>query len=444
MTSALTTAWVSIDPLQRTWHLHFPPGRVPPALASSKKLTIRLGSWKKTLAITQKQPGAGAIQSRIRIRPHPGNIPSIGPFIGILTVAGKGLFRGVESNFIDIIEAGRKLGALVYVIPVENIDWKTLTVGGYLYHERNRKWVKETLPLPHVMYNRIPNRTHEEKEYVKSALERLSALPQLTLYNRQFFNKRQLFTALQKNSTISNYIPQTVPLISRESLYHMLHSHALVYIKPVNGMAGKGIYRLHKKQGSYLLQYQLKKSTVAKTFTTQEQLWRFLSPRLEGPHLIQQGINLATFQNKLFDIRLLAQKNGRGEWGVTGMGVRLAGVGRITTHVPRGGSIQSPSAILPVAFPHSSKAELLASIRRAALTIARALEKEWPTLGEVSMDIGIDKHQRIWFIEANSKPGKFDEPHIRKLSLRRTIEYAQYQSNFARPKGGLHRARTNT
>lgn len=442
--NTLTTAWVSIDPLQRTWRLHFPSGRVPHALASSKKLTIRLGNWKKTLTVTQKRPGTNTIQSRIRIRLQPETISSVGPFVGILTVAGKGLFRGVESNFIDIIEAGRKHGALVYVIPVENIDWKTLTVSGYLYHERNQKWVKETLPLPHVLYNRIPNRMYEEKDYVKTALERLSALPHLTLYNRQFFNKRQLFAALQKNATVSDYLPQTLPLISRESLYHMLKSHALVYIKPVNGMAGKGIYRLQRKQGSYLLQYQLKKSTVTKTFTTHEQLWRFLAPRLEDPHLIQQGINLATFQNKLFDIRLLAQKNGRGEWRLTGMGVRLAGVGRITTHVPRGGSIQSPSVILPAAFPHSSTTELLASIRRAALTIARALEKEWPTLGEVSMDIGIDKNERIWFIEANAKPGKFDEPHIRKLSLRRTVEYAQYQSNFARPKGGLRRARTNT
>ncbi|BAU29546.1 YheC/D-like protein [Aneurinibacillus soli] len=443
MTGALTTAWVSIDPLQRTWRLHLPPGRVPHALALSKKLTIRLGNWKKTLTVTQKRPSAAVIQSRIRIHPQSGSTPSIGPFVGILTVAGKGLFRGVQSNFIDIIEAGRKFGALIYVIPVENIDWKTLTVRGYLYHKTSNKWVKETLPMPHVMYNRIPNRAYEEQEHVKAALDRLAALPQITLYNPHFFNKRRLFTTLQRDPNVSSYLPQTVPLLSRESLFHMLDSHALVYAKPVNGMAGKGIYRLQKRSRTdFVLQYQLKKSTVTQMFTSRDMLWNFLSPRLTGPYLIQQGIHLATFHNKLFDIRLLAQKNGHGEWGVTGIGIRLAGSGRITTHVPRGGSIQSPSVIFPTAFPRSSPTELLKSIRRVALTIAHSLEKEWPTLGEVSMDIGIDKQERIWFIEANSKPGKFDEPHIRKLSLRRTIEYAQYQSRFIHSKGGLRRVHT--
>ncbi|MCC3377739.1 YheC/YheD family protein, partial [Cohnella sp. REN36] len=74
---------------------------------------------------------------------------------------------------------------------------------------------------------------------------------------------------------------------------------------------------------------------------------------------------------------------------------------------------------------------MLASVRHMALSIARSLEKEWPTLGEVSMDIGIDKHAKIWFIEANAKPGKFDEPHIRRLSLQRIVEYAQHQANFS-------------
>lgn len=443
MMGALTTARVSIHPLQRTWYLHLPSGHVPHALAANKKLTIRLGSWKKTLTITQKRPDASVIQSRIRIQQQPDMTPSIGPFVGILTVAGKGLFRGVQSNFIDIIEAGRKFGALIYVIPVENIDWKTLTVRGYLYHKQNNKWVKETLPLPHVIYNRIPNRAYEEKEHVKTALDRLAALPQVTLYNPHFFNKRRLFTILQRDPDVSGYLPQTVPLTSKESLFHMLDLHPFVYVKPVNGMAGKGIYRLQKNtRTSFMLQYQLKKSTVKQIFTSRDMLWNFLSLRLDGPYLIQQGIHLATFHDKLFDMRLLAQKNGHGEWRVTGIGIRLAGSGRITTHVPQGGSIQSPYVILPAAFPRSSPADLLKSIRRVALMIARSLEKEWPTLGEVSMDIGVDKQERIWFIEANSKPGKFDEPHIRKLSLRRTIEYAQYQSRFIRSKGGVHRVHT--
>jgi len=428
--STLATGWVSIHPLHRTWRLHLSASKTPHPLLSRKKVRLRFGSWEKTMLVTRKRPNLYSIKAKVRIRSHQNHF-TIGPLVGILTVAGGGLFRGVQSNFIDIIEAGRRIGALVYVVPIENINWKTRTVQGYLYHRHGKKWIKERLPLPHVLYNRIPNRASEEQKHVKIALAQLSNMRNLTLYNPHFFNKQQLYAALQRDSGVLPYLPCTVPLSSKNILYEMLSSYPFVYIKPVNGMAGQGIYRVQRKPtGGYLIQYQERKKTVSKPFSTKEEVWMYLSSRIKQPYIIQQGIDLATFNNKLFDVRLLAQKNGRGEWDVTGMGIRLAGSGKITTHVPRGGSVQSPEEVLTAAFPHYSPENILISIHHMALRIARSLEKEWPALGEVSMDIGIDKTTRIWFIEANAKPGKFDEPHIRKLSLRRIVEYAQHQANF--------------
>ncbi|MBN6187993.1 YheC/YheD family protein [Aneurinibacillus sp. BA2021] len=428
--SGLATGWVSIHPLQHTWRLHLTGKKTPRALRTQKKISLQFGAWKKTLLITKRRPDPKLIRAKVRIRKQKNRF-AIGPFIGILTVAGGGLFRGVQSNFIDIIEAGRKWGAFVYVVPIENINWKSHTVQGYVFHAKEKKWIKELLPLPHVLYNRIPNRAYEEKEHVKAALEQLGTLRDVRLYNPQFFNKQKLYAILQKDAEVTSYLPQTLPLTSKTVLYDMLNLHPFVYVKPVQGMAGQGIYRIQKQRdGGFLLQYQQRNKTISKQFTAREDIWKYLSPRIVQPYLVQQGIDLATFENKLFDIRLLAQKNGCGIWDVTGTGIRLAGSGKITTHVPWGGSVQAPEDILLAAFPHTSQETLLASIHRMALNIARSLEKEWPTLGEVSMDIGIDKNARIWFIEANAKPGKFDEPHIRKLSLRRIVEYAQHQANF--------------
>ncbi|MEZ2657740.1 YheC/YheD family endospore coat-associated protein [Aneurinibacillus aneurinilyticus] len=428
--SRLATGWVSIHPLRRTWRLHISAKNSPRALLIRKRLRIQFGSWRKDLLITHKRPSPHTIKAKIRIRSQK-NRYTIGPLIGILTVAGGGRFRGVQSNFIDIIETGRKKGAFVYVVPIENIDWKSKTVQGYLFYSKEKKWIKERLPLPHVLYNRIPNRMFEEQAHVKAALEQLSTMRNLTLYNPQFFNKQQLYAALQRDPDITPYLPQTVTFTSKAQLYHMLSSYSFVYIKPVNGMAGKGIYRVQKiTNGGYLVQYQEQDDTVSKRFSSKGEVWTYLAPLIKQNYVIQQGIDLATFDNKLFDVRLLAQKNGRGEWEVTGAGIRLAGAGKITTHVPRGGSIQPPEDILMAAFPHIAPRHLLTSVRRMALRIARSLEKEWQTLGEVSMDIGIDKNMNIWFIEANAKPGKFDEPHIRKLSLQRIVEYAQHKAKF--------------
>jgi len=68
---------------------------------------------------------------------------------------------------------------------------------------------------------------------------------------------------------------------------------------------------------------------------------------------------------------------------------------------------------------------MLGQAGEAALTLARQIERSARTLlGEMSMDLGIDETGRIWFFEANSKPMKFDEPHIRQKSLERIFQYS--------------------
>lgn len=47
-------------------------------------------------------------------------------------------------------------------------------------------------------------------------------------------------------------------------------------------------------------------------------------------------------------------------------------------------------------------------------------------LGEMSMDLGVDEEGGLWFFEANSRPMKFDEPAIRKLSLERIFQYSHH------------------
>lgn len=52
------------------------------------------------------------------------------------------------------------------------------------------------------------------------------------------------------------------------------------------------------------------------------------------------------------------------------------------------------------------------------------------SLGEMSLDLGIDENNNLWFFEANSKPMKFDEPYIRHTSLIRLLQYFSDLSGF--------------
>lgn len=120
-------------------------------------------------------------------------------------------------------------------------------------------------------------------------------------------------------------------------------------------------------------------------------------------------------------------KNIRGSWSITGVGARLAGKGSITTHVPRGGSVEDPFKLLSSLFGPEDSTDLLNKVKSTAIQIARQIERaSGLSHGEMSMDLGVDTLGTLWFFEANAKPMKFDEPEIRQKSLRRIFQYSSF------------------
>jgi hypothetical protein len=348
------------------------------------------------------------------------------PVIGILASDAGSRFRGNSRNFQDIIAMGQQMGALVYVFTPSRL--KEDHVQGYLYSSSSKKWSRQKLPLPHVVYNRIPYREHEQHPRVKSLLHRLENL-NIPYYNPCFFRKNQLFEWLKGASELQNYLPDTRVLRHYDDFHSMLKEHGTVYLKPADGMAGSGIMRIEQKQQGYILRTQDESGNESIPFEDIEVLWKKVEPTVRSTrYLIQKGIVLSTIQNRPFDLRALIQKDQRGEWRVTGIGARIAGPNSITTHVPRGGSIGHPLDALR--HEHGRRApQILKDVKAMALQLAAAIEKHGVApLGEMSMDIALDRDGNPWFLEANSKPMKFDEPRIRRKSLQRIIEYCSYLS----------------
>ena len=143
-------------------------------------------------------------------------------------------------------------------------------------------------------------------------------------------------------------------------------------------------------------------------------------------YIVQQGIELASYKDRPFDLRILVQKNIQGKWSITGIGARVAGSLSITTHVPRRGSRRS-QAPAHQCISSGDGEKNIARVKKTALSIARQMERgSGRRHGEMSIDIGVDKSGHVSFFEANSKPMKFDEPEIRRKSLQKLIEYGYY------------------
>ncbi|WP_342423642.1 YheC/YheD family protein [Paenibacillus sp. FSL E2-0178] len=366
--------------------------------------------------------------------PDPGK-----PVIAILTTSDRlKQFRGNRNNFRDIIRTGKEMGYLVYVVTVRDLKLEERMVNGFVPSASGKLWYSIPVPLPQVIYNRIPNRVEEEKAPVARKIAECLEHPEIQLYNPSFFNKWNLFEWLKESKATSKHVPKTRRLRSAATLTAMLKNHDSLYLKPENGKAGKGIMRLRYRMDAmlpYRLQIQSGKKNTTYKAASIERLWaRIVREKGVSRYIVQQAIVLAAHHGRPFDLRVLLQKNGRGAWAVTGIGARLAGARSITTHVPRGGSIEEPSSMLEGTFGAEQAAAILKNVPTTALLIARQIERASATmLGEMSMDLGVDEEGGLWFFEANSRPMKFDEPAIRKLSLERIFHYGQHLSRQTKP-----------
>ncbi|MNH38577.1 Endospore coat-associated protein YheD [compost metagenome] len=79
---------------------------------------------------------------------------------------------------------------------------------------------------------------------------------------------------------------------------------------------------------------------------------------------------------------------------------------------------------------------VLDKAKMVAIKLSEAIERNYPhRLGELGLDIGIDKDGEIWMFEANAKPGRsiFKHPALRsegRASLSYILEHCMYLSRF--------------
>lgn len=424
--------WLSIEPSNKPLEFvplkrHQPkmfPGMVSAIIGHHTKAKIRFNPRGRPNQ-TRHTP------ARLRHLSH--NRYQAGPFIAILTSDNKKPFGGNHQNFADLIRTGREMGVTVFVLTPRGIGGHS-TVNGYLLDHNSLKprWKAAKLPFPNVVYNRIPNRMTEKAPEVQQTIKRLMQIPGVYLFNPGFFDKWTLHHQLSSSPDLNRLLPETVRLHHFGQLEQMAAKHPVLYFKPIEGKAGIKMMRLVKQKQHYELHYQT--TTQKKKFRvrTLKEVWDLYNRlKQKKAYILQQGIPLAEYHGNPFDIRILLQKNGSGQWGLTGMGVRVAGAKAISTHVPMGGRIEKIDTVLQTVFGRQA-AHIKEKVKTIGIRTARLIEnKQDALLGEISMDLGIEKDGTLWIFEANSKPMKFDEPKIRRQSLRRLIEYSLYLSGFS-------------
>ncbi|MFD0962256.1 YheC/YheD family endospore coat-associated protein [Paenibacillus chungangensis] len=422
-------------------------------LSGNKSVHLKLGKEMITASLKAlKRSGnhlylSSGVRNSIRV-PKSGNVMllsngdnelQLGPLVGILTDTihtSEGPF-GSRSGFIkQVIRTGDRR-AYMFVFTPRDINWQQGTVYGYFLHAGGN-WYRRIVPLPDVVYNRLPSRRAETSASI-SALKDRFIKRQIPIFNWSFFNKSDVYKLLDNDPEALKHLPESVSNPSAAKIKEMLEKYQFIYYKPTSGSLGIGIYRLtHHPRRGYFARYRRGNRNVLVRYNSFQALMRMLQARHAGrlsSYVAQQGIRLVEIDKCPIDFRFHMHKNGNNTWVPAGIGAKKAGRGSVTTHVNSGGSLMTPQQALSHTFGSEAEA-VLERAKSVAIKLSEAIERNYPhRLGELGLDLGIDKDGNVWMFEANAKPGRsiFKHPALRSeghASVSYIFEHCLYLSRF--------------
>ena len=259
---------------------------------------------------------------------------------------------------------------------------------------------------------------------------------------------------LMRNKRIAANIPHTMKY-SQDALDEMLKEEMMVYIKPDVGTYGNGVMCAERytettdldqteNQTAASERYRLHYGTGIEEFESANELHRAIRNHTRNKlYLIQKGISKLKYKDRSFDLRVLTQKTPYGNWESTGVIARVAAKNKIITNYHSGGSVKLLHEVLS---EHASREQI--NVLEKELCVlgedtGRQLQKEYPRLKEIGLDVALDKDLYPWILEVNTLPAIFPfKKFFKDKSVYRRIErYAIAYGRISAPQKGRHKSK---
>lgn len=358
----------------------------------------------------------------------------LGPVMGIMAESGNDPSRpffGQSPFFKQLIRYARSLGQICFGFSPWGINWRNNTVNGWVY-SRGR-WIRSTFPMPDVVYPRARGYSTSVNRVRRSLMRR-----GVHISNPALIGKWQTYRIISEHPELLPHVPDTRLVTNLGQVSAMMRKYRGVYIKPVNGSLGRNIIKVVKRPGRrysyhYSANNRVYRGSATSIGALRRKLYGIMGRRR---YIVQKQINLIRTRGNILDVRVLIQKDHTGKWTITGMACRVGTGGAITSNISSGGYALKVHSVLRSYFrSEATVQEILGTIGYIAVEAAQALETQIGPAGEIGVDIGVDREGKIWFIEANLKPGRqvfrmLHENRTRRMAVIKPLLYARYLAGF--------------
>jgi len=213
------------------------------------------------------------------------------------------------------------------------------------------------------------------------------------------------YKLLVKSKRLAKALPLTRKM-SKKDFWSMLEQFQKVIIKPSTGSGGCGVLKVSTSRNR---KYHVRSGSSKHSFRGKKATYQFIRRKIKGrSHIIQEYIPLAKIDKRPFDIRAMVQQTKRSKWKLTGTLAKVAGSGYFITNVARskGKVFSVPKAIQSSNSMRKNEKKIQNKIKKLSLKTAQKLQKYYPFLHTIGLDVGLDKEGKVWIIEANFAPNK--------------------------------------
>lgn len=206
---------------------------------------------------------------------------------------------------------------------------------------------------------------------------------------------------LTQEPSLAEFLPDTA-VLKESTLQEFLDRYPVIFLKPSCGGGGRGVIRLAACGEERVEIHSTNKVLEVKP----EHVYRIIK-RMTGTkeYVVQQGVRLIQMGGRPIDFRTLLLRPGT-SWRYMGVMGKLAVRNQIVTNHCRGGS----SLTFGQAVKESKELaeeeilELEKKLEQLSLQIAGTLQRRYPLVAELGLDVGIDEDLKLWLIEANTRP----------------------------------------
>ncbi|MFZ7943324.1 YheC/YheD family protein [Neobacillus sp. 19] len=345
-------------------------------------------------------------------------------YIGILVdgLVYNGIRRGYSyfERLAFYEEAGKKLELIPCYFRLKDVTPGSEWIQA-LVRETSGRYQLKTVSMPAVIHNR--GLFFTERAKVKLLQLQKTGVMIFNGWNR--YGKMRVHEILMQNEELRPHLPET-KRASFENLKEMMKKHNELIIKPNSGSLGGGVMMVENRDNEgWVFNYNQKREP----FTAE---WPDMLRKKAANkyYLIQQRIPLAKYQGSPFDLRVSVQKNGSGDWQVTGIVGKVAKHGNYVTNVAKGGTCKTLQELVSNS-PSLDLDKVYQDIENFSIKAVEELAAHFPGLADVGLDIGLTEDGFPMFIECNGRDlritfGKAGMMDVWKATHTTPISYARY------------------